>query len=157
MIEECVDFLVIEAWLDELEDSRRRRILKNRPDIDNAKLKRMVDAEDIDAGKYRMIMVGGTIEFAVEKSTGVIYPVVKDEVKRKTNYGRLMDWEFMDWEPYYPFRKSLYDWQDEEAWKSGLGESQIKHVSEMRTTGFGLTATVETKQGSKERNRRTEA
>lgn len=147
-MDEAIDFLVIEAWFDELEDSRRRRLLKSRPNIDNATLKRMSDVEEIEDSKYRLISIGGTIDFAVEKKTGLIYPVVKDEIKRKTNYGRLMDWDGMDWEPYYPYKKSLYAWQDE------AGEETGKKVPIVRTASQAVKATVETKQGSEKRTRK---
>ena len=82
---QAVDFLFIDGWLESLTSDR-------------AKLGKVVsDIDVIEVDKSTMVIIDGTVEFAIDDRSGVIFGVNKDVIEKSCSYGLLRYWEQWRW------------------------------------------------------------
>jgi len=106
-----------DEWLRELERATDERSLRSNPAASHMVLWLSSHITVFDIRKYKFIHVGPKGRFAVAID-GTIYDMKNNDVNKKVNYGNINTFEDYDWSTYYPTRKSLYDWQKNEAQKS---------------------------------------
>ena len=104
----------IEDWIQELSLAIRERYLESNPTINKKELisRSKVTVEDCD--KYVKVSIGGVERFAVSKKNEFIYGIRNGNINKREDYGPIEVWSYLDWKPYYPYRKSLYEWKNKE-------------------------------------------
>ena len=87
------------------------------------------DVIKIDETKtHYLISINGFQRFAVHKKTGTIYGVSRGNVKKNECYGLVGSWEEWNWKPFYPHKKSLYNWKLEKENDAGKKKRTRKNL-----------------------------
>jgi hypothetical protein len=102
----------LDEWLTELKQATEDRIRSVRPAISNGELGLLSVIRVIEERKYKFVIVGTKGRFAIAMDD-TIYGFKNNDINKKENYGNVETLEEFDWSTYFPTRKSLYDWQQD--------------------------------------------
>jgi hypothetical protein len=118
----------LELWIDELKLQETNRNHKD-PVISKLFHERVK--------KYLFIDMGSTNRFAIEINNGQIYESKNYIVNRKKALCLVEDWRDWDWSTYYPFKRSLYDWEQRK-----ITEKPTKRKRARKNRSWPLVETI---------------
>jgi hypothetical protein len=142
---------LLDEWTQELANATQRRLIKARcisPDWPRVRI-------DPEERRITRIYVGGKLRFAVKK--GFIYEVSSMGLTtKKKQICQLEDWRLWNWEPYYPVRRSLYEWQNAQETKTKAKKKSLPNVGHLSMAEKleGKTWPYTTTTGREDRRRR---
>lgn len=127
--------LLLKEFIEELESLERKKASQETLQrIDFFKERLVILSTKQGINKYIFINIANVNRFTIEIKSEKIYESKNYVVNKKKFICLVSEWRDWDWTGYYPFKRSLYDWQKEkEKATTNPGRARKKKTTKRNT------------------------